>query len=145
MAGHPCCSCALCALRQPGLAAFFHVVVTLNLAVRACVTGPLWQDALRADLALCIADKDALRGEVAAAAAAITVLQRDRVRACKLGGWFFFCVMLDTFFLQWLLLRRLAWDDFCRDARRCCVFGRPRCRGTWQVYKAALQSLQLKR
>ncbi len=90
MAGHPCCSCALCALRQPGLAAFFHVVVTLNLAVRACVTGPLWQDALRADLALCNAGKDALRGEVAAAAAAITVLQRDRVRACKLGGWVFF-------------------------------------------------------
>ena len=56
------------------------------------MNGPPWQDALRADLALCNADKDALRGEVAAASAAITVLQRDRVRACKLGGggsWFF--------------------------------------------------------
>ncbi len=57
----------------------------LGLAVRVCVTGS-WQDALRADLALCNADKDALRGEVASAAAAITVLQCDRVRACKLGG-----------------------------------------------------------
>ncbi len=75
---------------RAGLATFFHVVVTLGLAVRACVTGS-WQDALRADLVLCNADKDALRGEVAVASAAITGLQRDRVRACKLGGgsWFF--------------------------------------------------------
>ena len=58
-------------------------VVTLDLAVHACVT---WQDALRADLVLCNADKDALRGEVATAGAAVAVLQHDRVRACKLGG-----------------------------------------------------------
>jgi hypothetical protein len=50
------------------------------------VNGPPWQDALRADLALCNADKDALRGEVATASAAIRVLERDRVRACKQGG-----------------------------------------------------------
>ena len=64
----------------------FPSVTTLGLVVRACVNGPLWQDALRVDLALCNADKDALRGEVAAASAAITVLQRDRVRACKQRG-----------------------------------------------------------
>ena len=40
----------------------------------------VWQDAIRANLALCNADKDALRGEVVAARAAITALQRDRVR-----------------------------------------------------------------
>jgi len=62
----------------------FPNVTTLCLVVLACVTGSPWQDALRADLALCNAGKDALRGEVAAASAAIAVLQRDRVRE---HGW----------------------------------------------------------